>query len=402
MRVSTSFIHSQGIRNIIDQQGELLRTQQQLASGKRNLAPSDNPSDASRILDLNDALNKLTQHKENASFATQRLGVEESTLTSVANLLQRVRELSIQAGNIGVLDTPAREAIAEEVSQLNDQLFDLANTKDVNGEYMFSGFKSSTQAFTINAAGGYDYNGDQGQLSLQIGNNRQVVSNDSGADVFQLIRNGNGDFISDNDIANTGNALISPGSVQDPAAFLSDDYTIRFTSDTTFEVDNDTSGAVNILGVQTYTEGAAISFDGLEVAITQTPLNGDSFSVTASRNQDMFSTLKDLSDTILNSADTSAGDAQYSQGIANAINNIDRGLDNIINVRTKVGARLNSIDAQKDDNEARSLQLTSVKSLVEDLDFAEAISKLTFQTTALQAAQQSFVRIQGLSLFNFI
>lgn len=402
MRVSTSFIYTQNVRNMLLQQTELVRTQQQLSSGKQNLLPSDDPSTASRILDLNDALNKIQQYDENSGFATQRLGVEESILASVENLLQRVRELAIQAGNTAVLDTTAKEAIAEEVTQLNEELFDLVNSKDVNGEYLFSGFQTGTQPFTIDAAGNYIYNGDQGQLALQIGTNRQVITNDSGADVFQLIRNGNGDFITDNTATNTGNGLISTGSVTTPAAFLSDDYTIRFTSATTFEVDNNTTGAVNIIGAQTYTDGASINFDGLEVAISQTPASGDTFTINASRNQSVMTTLRDLASSITSSANTTAGEAQYAQGIANALNNIDRGLDNIITTRTKVGARLNSIDVQKEDNDARQLQFTQVKSQIEDLDYAEAISRLTFQSTALQAAQQSFVRVQNLSLFNFI
>lgn len=402
MRVSTSFIHTQNVRNMLQQQSDLIRTQQQLSSGKQNLVPSDDPSTASRILDLNDALNKIQQHEENASFAVQRLSVEESVLASAENLLQRVRELTVQAGNSAVLDVTAKDAIAEEITQLNEQLFDLVNTRDVNGEYLFSGFQTGTQPFTVDAAGNYIYNGDQGQLALQIGANRQVVTNDSGADVFQLIRNGNGSFITDNNAANTGNGLISTGSVQNPGAFLSNDYTIRFTSATTFEVDNNTTGALNILGAQTYTEDALISFDGLEVAISQAPATGDSFTVNASRNQSVMTTLSDLVNNIRLSQDSFAGDAQYEQGIANALNNIDRSMDNIINTRTKVGARLNSIDFQKDDNDARQLQFTTVKSQIEDLDFAEAISRLTFQTTALQAAQQSFVRVQNLSLFNFL
>lgn len=402
MRVSTSFIHTQSVRNMLQQQTDVIRTQQQLATGKQNLVPSDDPSTASRILDLNDALNKLQQYGENSNFATQRLSVEESVLASVENLLQRVRELTVQAGNSAVLDVTAKEAIAEEITQLNEALFDLANTKDVNGEYLFSGFQTGTQPFTIDAAGNYIYNGDQGELALQIGDNRQVVTNDSGADVFQLIRNGNGSFITDNNAANTGNGLISTGSVQDPAAFLSDDYTIRFTSATTFEVDNNTTGAVNILGVQTYTEDALISFDGIEVAISQTPATGDSFSVNASRNQSIMTTLSELVNSIFSSQDSFSGDAQYAQGIATALNNIDRSMDNIINTRTKVGARLNSIDMQIEDNDARQVQFTSVKSQIEDLDYAEAISRLTFQSTALQASQQTFALVKDLNLFNFI
>ncbi len=402
MRVSTSLIYTQSLRNMLQQQSEVIRTQQQLATGKQNLVPSDDPSTASRILDLNDALNKIGQYEENANFAVQRLGVEESILGSVENLLQRVRELTIQAGNLATLDPVSKVAIADEIRELNNELFNLVNTRDVNGEYLFSGYQTGTQPFTIDASGNYVYNGDQGQLELQIGENRKILTNDSGADVFQLIRNGNGSFITDNNIANTGNGVISTGSVLNPSAFLSDDYTIRFTSATTYEVDNNTTGAVNIIGAQAYTDGGSISFDGLEVSISGTPAVGDSFTVNASRNQSIMTTLRDLSSAITGTTSSPAGNAQYIQSIASALNNIDRGMENIIEVRTRVGARLNSIDAQRDDNDARKLQFTSVKSDIEDLDFAEAISRLTFQSTALQASQQTFARVQDLSLFDFI
>ncbi len=91
-----------------------------------------------------------------------------------------------------------------------------------------------------------------------------------------------------------------------------------------------------------------------------------------------------------------------SQQFANALNNIDRAIENIIDVQTRVGGRMNSIDSQITENEGRELQLQQTRSDIEDLDFAEAISQLNFQSTALQAAQQSYVKIQGLSLFDFI
>ena len=77
-------------------------------------------------------------------------------------------------------------------------------------------------------------------------------------------------------------------------------------------------------------------------------------------------------------------------------------MDRIINVQTSIGGRLNSIDSQLDDNEAKTVHLQAVRSDIQDLDLAEAISNMTFQTTNLQVAQQTFVRIQGLSLFEFI
>lgn len=71
-------------------------------------------------------------------------------------------------------------------------------------------------------------------------------------------------------------------------------------------------------------------------------------------------------------------------------------------MRATVGARLNAVDAQKDVNDGFKLQVQETLSKLQDLDYAEAVSRLNLQLTGLQAAQQSFLKIQGLSLFNFL
>jgi len=74
----------------------------------------------------------------------------------------------------------------------------------------------------------------------------------------------------------------------------------------------------------------------------------------------------------------------------------------VIDTQTTIGARLNSIDQQREVNETISFNMQKTLSEVQDLDYAEAISRLVQQEAGLQAAQQTFVRVQGLSLFNFL
>lgn len=228
MRVSTSFFYTQGLKNMLDQQGKLLRVQDQLGQGVKNLSPSDDPSAAARVLGLNQSITKIEQYGENAIYAKQRLELEESTLDSVNLLLQRVRELTIQVGNIGTGDLQTRKAITSEIKQRIDELLDLANTRDVNGDYLFSGFKSRTQPFFADGAGSYIYNGDQGQMDVKIGNTRQVTVSDSGADVFQKIRTGNGTFSVDSGLVNDGTGIIRQGSVISTKDYVAHDYMLQF------------------------------------------------------------------------------------------------------------------------------------------------------------------------------
>jgi flagellar hook-associated protein 3 FlgL len=71
-------------------------------------------------------------------------------------------------------------------------------------------------------------------------------------------------------------------------------------------------------------------------------------------------------------------------------------------MRTEVGSRLTMLDTQDRANDEYELQLETTRSEVRDLDFAEAVGRLNLQLTGLQAAQQAYTRVQGLSLFNFL
>lgn len=87
---------------------------------------------------------------------------------------------------------------------------------------------------------------------------------------------------------------------------------------------------------------------------------------------------------------------------ANALTDLDIAMEQILNTQAKIGGRGNSLDDQYAANEAFSVAVDSVRSSLEDLDYAEAISRFNQQLVALQASQQSFMQIQGLNLFNFL
>lgn len=107
--------------------------------------------------------------------------------------------------------------------------------------------------------------------------------------------------------------------------------------------------------------------------------------------QDVFTTLYSLATEF--EADTANTDR---------ITELDNAINNVLEVRARIGARLNAIDREEQVNLAYSVQLQSTLSDVQDLDLAEAATELNRQTVVLQAAQQAFIRVQGLSLFNYL
>jgi flagellar hook-associated protein 3 FlgL len=401
MRISTSQIYQQGVNAMLEQQANLVKTQQQLATGRRILTPADDPAGSAQALDLNQSLDTTKQYQNNANAASARLGIEDSTLASVSDILQRVRELTVQA-NTATQTNETRAAIAQEVRQRLTQLLDLANTRDANNEYIFAGYQGQTRPFASTGSG-FTYSGDQGSRYLQIGPSTQVAMGDSGSDVFMAIRNGNGTFATQDNIANVGTSLIDAGTVS--GTFVSDTYTITFTQalptdPITYSVTGVTSGAV--LTNVPYTSGADIVFNGVDVKVTGTPANTDSFTVSPSVSQDAFTTVQNFVDALQTSASSPTALAGVNNAMGRTLTDIDQALGNILSVRARVGARVNTIDSQQDTNNAFTLQMQQTLSQVQDLDYAEAASRLNLQQTILQAAQQAFIKVQGLSLFNFL
>ena len=96
------------------------------------------------------------------------------------------------------------------------------------------------------------------------------------------------------------------------------------------------------------------------------------------------------------------GAETFHETMSRAIDNIDVALGQIVDIEASIGARLNAIENQENANEDYLVQLATTLSNTQDLDYNEAVSRLEQEQIGLQASQQTFTKIQGLSLFNFL
>lgn len=142
----------------------------------------------------------------------------------------------------------------------------------------------------------------------------------------------------------------------------------------------------------------AESGQSLQVKLDGRPEEGDRFEVSAARPQSVFETVNNLIRTLEDDGDGPALNNAVNRFLAD----IDQGMENIIRVRSELGARLNTLDASRDANEGALLDLNAAKSRLADLDYAEATGRFNQELVGLQAAQQTYTRLQGLSLFEFI
>ena len=400
MRMSTVQIFNQGVNNLLDRQADVTKTQEQLASGKRIMSASEDPAGTARTLDITSQLARIDAYQRNTVAVQSSLNLEESALGSVVNDLQRARELTIQANN-ATMTGADRRSIAVELSAILESIIATANTQDASGEYIFAGFQSETRPFTETSSGA-TYNGDDGQRFMQVSANVQIASSNSGSDVFMSAAAGNGSFDYRGSANNTGTATVTATSAA--ANYVPETYTLAFiqanpTDPITYTVTGDTSGQV---ATGTYTAGGAITFANGEIQLSGTPVNGDTFTISSSPRQDVFTTLKDLVNTLASATDSEASSTLVHNEASRGIINIDNAIEKILTVQADVGTRMRRADMQTDTNEAFNYQLQETLSGLQDLDYAEAISRLNIQMLALQAAQQTFAKTQNMSLFNYL
>lgn len=403
MRVSTSGMFDSGTATILQQQEALVKTQQQLSTGRRILTPSDDPIAAAQTISLSQAASVNTQYSVNRDHAIASLGLVETTLENISANLQDVRQVAVQAGNTSLTDSD-RKSLATELRSRFEALMGQANITDGTGNYLFSGFQAKTQPFTHSGLL-VQYNGDQGQRLSQVGPTRQIAISDSGTNIFERIKNGNGIFTTAADSANTGGGIISAGSVTNPASLTGHNYEITFSSGAgglTYDVVNSTTGATLSTG-NAFTGNDIIQFDGLQFSISNTPAAGDTFTVSPSTNQSIFKTIGDLITALETPVrEQTGGGARLTNNLNSALQNLDSGLEQILTTRASIGSRVQEIEAL--DSQGSDLELQYEKRLSElrDVDFAQAISELNKRQVYLEAAQKSFSTVTRLSLFDFI
>lgn len=421
MRISTLQAFNNGVNGIQRNYSNATRTQEQISTGNRILTPADDPVASVRLLQLEQQQSVLGQYNSNLTAAKNSLTQEEVTLNSVNTVLQRVRELSVQAGN-GALDPTDRKSIAAELGQREDELLALMNTRNARGEYLFSGFQGKTQPFVREADGSYSYNGDEGQRKLEVASSLQLAISDNGKAIFQNVTNAgryNSSIVS---AGLPGSTLkVSAPLVQDEVALTGSEpfpaagVGVRFTSDTQYVVydlaappDFDSQpldpALVLASGSVDRKEGTAdeLVFRGVMMKFDGLPSGGESIEVKLDANANKQGILETVANLRKALEDPVNGSAGVRDAVAVALTNLDHGMVSVDQTRGNIGARLNVIETTLTDNEDVALVNKGVQAELKELDYAEALSRLSMQTVILEAAQKSYAKVSGLSLFNMI
>lgn len=397
MRMSFIGAHQRMVDAIMTQQSTLAKLQQQVALGRRVNTPADDPVAAVRILDLERTRSESAQFGRNADVARSRLQFEEQALADAGNVLDRVRELMVEA-NSAAVDDRGRAMIASEVEARIAELEAIANRRDAGGEYLFAGFRTLSQPF-VRSGASVLYQGDDGVRRQQVGPSQTVADGHPGSAVFGRIAEGNGTFVVVGDAANAGSVMLASDSVVDASAWVPGDYRIVFTSGTAWEVRD---AASTPIASGAYDGSGAIEFGGVRVVLSGQPVTGDAFDVRAAGTEDIFTTLGNAVAALRGPTATPTERLQWHAAAASAIRQLETAGNHLLDVRADVGARLAVLDAAAETRADLEVGLETQIGGLRDVDYAEAVSRMTRQYTALQAAQQAYVRYSQLSLFDYL
>lgn len=178
MRVSTGQIQRIMMQSMQQGGADYGKLLQQMSSGERMLKPSDDPLATVRLQGIDKEISAIEQYEKNALQVTGRLGQQESQIDAMKNILLRLRDMTVEAGN-GTYNLEERRALTQEMDSLKAGLLDLVNARNEEGHYLFSGSRTDVPAVAETAPGEFSYQGDDYQRQVSIANGVTVAANDT-------------------------------------------------------------------------------------------------------------------------------------------------------------------------------------------------------------------------------
>ena len=404
MRVTTNMSYQSSMRALQKASERLDKASEQMTTGDKFATAGEDPTGMAQKLSLSSKITAFQQYSTNGSLLDSSLTLEGTILDSVTTNLQSAYTLTQKSVN-GAMSATDKKSIASELEQLQTQLYDLMNSKNADGEYIFGGNQSQTQPFVKNDAGDYEFKGDTGQRMIQVAPSVQIAANDSGLSVFQQVatrRTASAD-------TGSNNLTVSVSSQSEFDAFYKNNYQFGSTGNNSYNIVTrsgspdqyeiqDSTG--NILQNGDYIQNTAIIFNGLSLTTDVVAGNPQSFSLDTPTNDNVLNSLNKMIEALKNSS--SLTDEEWASTVANVQTHINNTLDRVGITQGAVGGRQNNLDQVLTSNASLEVIATEARANVAEIDIYEAISNVSQQENALTMAQQAFSKVHSSTLFDYL
>ena len=399
---------------------ELKSLQGQVGTGEAELTLAKDIRDISKLSAADEKKSETNQFLSNSKRVQSDLEFLDVAFDRLQNLLIRVQELAVESANDTLLPEERQQFILE-AQMVKLEILDVANQKDTFGNNLFGGISGVEKPFEINSNGEVNYLGSSLSKELQVTQGLAVKQNFSGLEVFGNIQDQDGSFsvfeviddliaslgidlnsnLSSNIFKDSGSAVIelpSTGPEGRMAFSLNIDST-QIDIDETF-YGNDFSQLVDTINTFTADTGVTASLLG----DNQILLEGDASNLIVSKfqhfgNDEAQASIKILEEKNGALLQTVSENALQSSKITGRITDV---FEHFAGKRAEVSA--NSRRAQDSEVALQDILITLEEDISEirDADLASIITQLEFLMTQKDAAQATFTRVTGKSLFDLI
>lgn len=403
MRFPTVSQYRNQVKMLSEQYERLAHLEQQSTTGQKILRASENPLLADRIKSIQSHMADLSSFESNLSLAVSRQGQKESLTNQSLNMISRIEEL-VQQAQTDTLNNEARTALGKEVEGILDQFMNLANSKDADNQYIFSGMSSDTAPFR-NEAGQYIYQGSPQDTEINIGLGVRVAYAEAGDKIFGLIPTGNALFSTSADATNTGNAVLAGGSILNRNDYVDDVYTLEIVTniggELAYQITGASSGQIIPPPPATvpddappYQAGTDIQFNGISVQLSGEPALGDVFYVQPSKKETVFNSLKSLADLLKKPVNNPNDKTLLKQGLAELQPNFEQINSHLRNYLQDVGQQGTVIDNQQILSDNLRLNEEIFLKNLSEVDYGKVLTEYSQQKISLQLTQKIYLQIQ--------
>ena len=404
MRISTNMQFDRHLRSLMNTSGRLDKANERLLSGDKFATAGEDPFGMSQKMGLTTNIELYQQYTTNGNLLQSTLSHEETVLSSIndnllstTTLLQKIQNGAMSDGDL--------QDLGHELEMRQAELYDLMNSKDPQGEYLFSGNQTQTQPFAKDANGRYVFQGDAGVRSVQVSPSVSIQASDSGHTIFETAatRRTASPLTGNNNIS----ILVSDQGAYD--TYYKNNYdtsstasnsfifnTIAGTPDT-YEI-TDSGGTVLKSG--DYVAGEALDFNGLSITVDVATGGSQSFQMDSPTNDNILNSLSDII-AVLKDPSSFSGD-ELQQAVADVQTHMSHTRDQVGTALWQTGARMNTLDSVLASNGSLEESNTEARAAVSEIDMYQAITDLYKEQNALSVAQQTFGKLQQQSLFDYL
>lgn len=399
---------------------EIADLQSRISSGKNDPRPSADPMRAAKLSAVTEQRGAIARFTENVTLASDRLAQADLAMGGVADIVRSFQQIAIQAAN----DTLTEEGFAglrAEAVALRTALLTSANSTDTMGLPLFAGF-GSTEPF-VQGASGIDYRGDGGRPALRLTETAMLPTGLNGADVFMSVPTDDGTArslfaMADDLIASLTlplqpsrahhvvdqRGLFSPTATRDPVTLSFDISGPKGTAQIVAEVMRGTPdamlAALNAAAPETGVS-ARLSEDGQGFILESAGDIRLSNVAQPDAGRSPVASFVSL-DTDFRPNRTGVTLRPEKLSADRMVGAFGDAVAHIAAQRAEVGALARLAEDHGKVLADRKLRIDQAVAGLEDLDVAAALTRLQQFLLTEQASQQSFVKINGTSLFDYL